>query len=1285
MKNVKLRLLSLLLTVVMTVGVFAVIPVNALGEQTRTVMLYLIGSDLEEVDGSATWNLVQAMSADYDENLDFIVMTGGSRRWKTGSEYLDGVTAIDPTYNQIWKLEGKRDGESHGVMKLLEPTGIAGFETANMSTPETLTAFIDYCYENYPADQYDLILWDHGGGFPYGFGWDERVKLPTSISMASQISSLASTKLFQDGKKFEIIDYDACLMASVEVVSCLVPYADYLIVSPESEPGYGQEYTTWLNAVRENPGMNGFELGKIVVDAFVDFYNNDYYYCDATLSVIDTKNFTDRLLDELIALDDILIKEAKNTGKKNNRYNFYDEIYSLITSYFYGYGNEILYDLGNLAGSLSVPQSEMDNCSAAQINLQRNSYTDTALRILSVLGDCDGSGDDVIYAGASELAVQKSNGYSVRGLDGEFIEADEDGYYSIEPTGLSLYVGNDHTDWAHDFANTVSKVLPYINDEKTKEFLTDRAVAVCYYSIITYIGQVVGWLSDMGEKYVSWRLVTEQTDCDGVDLYRTYIPTLIKDLVKLGEFDSYEKAEDYFSLIVAQQAKEAITNDKIDVKRIVEGDGSSSSYQVTLNNTSSQSVMYLHSSCDIEVSNYMTDEFAEYFEMIYGYDIDDIDYVFPSGVCFKGPSFDGSLDINYFYEGPDDEMSEIYKRIYSSTTTVWDVPEMRSYCFVMYDSEGNEHPAQIIFTDRSQQRAMVPLQLVYDDGECSDAFVSVVYADGNWEVIGVSLSNDDVTARTYTPMDSDRFAGAKFTTAAQFDDRYKKTVYLPISQFCDLDVTKDKWGISFGWKHTDDVEEIGYVYPSYYVEDVYGNTIDITYLFEDADTAANEGDVVYSIDSDKVSVTVGGAVESGREAKPEVSVEFDGKALEKGTDYKVVYDGSVGPGEAYVYIFGVGDYCGIAYEPYMIKCAWHTFETVSETPASCTEDGARSLLCTVCGETLDEVIPATEHKLTHFAAKTATMKEAGNVEYWKCSVCEKVFTDEKAQNEVTPESVTLEYENITGDANGDGKLNAKDVIAIMKYLVGYDADGFYAELSDMNGDGKVNSRDVLLIMRAIVEASGKVMTYSEFMAADIGDDVVIEAYVQDKQSWWNDKANVYLQNERGGYFAYEMVCSETDYEKLVPGTKIRVTGKKAMWPAVDGEIEIGSGCTFEFVEDAEHFIAEPEDVTAIIGTDGLAAKMNRRVIFKGLTVVAQDDGSAFKYKNEEKKSDDLYFKASLGDSAVDFCVEFYLRGSDTDVYKAVEALKVGDRIDVEAYLYWYEGANPHVIAVTPAE
>ena len=61
--------------------------------------------------------------------------------------------------------------------------------------------------------------------------------------------------------------------------------------------------------------------------------------------------------------------------------------------------------------------------------------------------------------------------------------------------------------------------------------------------------------------------------------------------------------------------------------------------------------------------------------------------------------------------------------------------------------------------------------------------------------------------------------------------------------------------------------------------------------------------------------------------------------------------------------------------------------------------------------------------------------------------------------------------------------------------------------------------------------------------------------------------------------------------------------------------------------------------------------------------------------------DEPNFKVKVGELEVAPVVEFYLRGQDTDVYKAVENLKVGDEVVLDGYLYWYEGANPHIIGV----
>ena len=219
------------------------------------------------------------------------------------------------------------------------------------------------------------------------------------------------------------------------------------------------------------------------------------------------------------------------------------------------------------------------------------------------------------------------------------------------------------------------------------------------------------------------------------------------------------------------------------------------------------------------------------------------------------------------------------------------------------------------------------------------------------------------------------------------------------------------------------------------------------------------------------------------------------------------------------------------------------------------------------------------------------------------------------------------------------------------------------------------------------EPAADVMTYAEYAAAEIDAAVTVECYVQAHQAWWEKEGQgvitVYAQDADGAYFLYEMKCSKEDAEKLTEGTKIRVTGFKGEW---SGEVEI-MDASFEFVDGADSFVAEAMDATALLGTDELVQHQNKKVAFKGMTVAAaNDEGAAYLYKwdGSGKEGDDLYFNVSLNDKTYTFCVESYLTGDGTDVYEAVQSWKVGDVVDLEGYLYWYEGVQPHIVAVTPA-
>ncbi len=203
-------------------------------------------------------------------------------------------------------------------------------------------------------------------------------------------------------------------------------------------------------------------------------------------------------------------------------------------------------------------------------------------------------------------------------------------------------------------------------------------------------------------------------------------------------------------------------------------------------------------------------------------------------------------------------------------------------------------------------------------------------------------------------------------------------------------------------------------------------------------------------------------------------------------------------------------------------------------------------------------------------------------------------------------------------------------------------------------------------------------TYDTFMAADVDSEVEVLMYVQAHQGWWENNGQgvmtLYGMDNYGGYFVYEAKMDEETANSIGEGTLVKVTGTKAEW---SGEIEI-IDATVEVYADQEPSVYPANDVSDLFGesqVENLAAYMNQKVTINGLEVV--------KVETKDSEYDpDLYITCTLGDVEVNLCVENYLTGPDSEVYKTASALVAGDVIDVEGFLYWYEGANPHVTSIT---
>ena len=220
-------------------------------------------------------------------------------------------------------------------------------------------------------------------------------------------------------------------------------------------------------------------------------------------------------------------------------------------------------------------------------------------------------------------------------------------------------------------------------------------------------------------------------------------------------------------------------------------------------------------------------------------------------------------------------------------------------------------------------------------------------------------------------------------------------------------------------------------------------------------------------------------------------------------------------------------------------------------------------------------------------------------------------------------------------------------------------------------------------------AQTEVMTHEEFMAAQADEAVLVEGYVQATQAWWSEAINVYMQTEEGGYYIYKLTCSEEDAAKLVPGTKIRVSGYKLIW---EGLHEINAGATFEFVE-AAPYVAEAVNMTDLLDQEGLEKYQGMFASFEGMTVEPSTDATgaeaAFLYgwdgSGEEGSDSDLYFNVSKDGQVYTFVVEYYLCDNNSAAYKAVQNLKIGDVIDLEGFVYWYSGLQLHTTSVAAAQ
>lgn len=253
---------------------------SSLDEKEATLMVYMTGSDLESSSAAATKDLQEIVESGIDlGKANVVVFTGGSPKW----------------HSDIPE-------DANAVLLLTEN----GFETVDvlkpnsMGAPENLTRFLDYAYRKYPAKTYDLILWDHGNGPVIGYCLDKQYENDT-LTLPEMRQALEQSP-FSAENKLGFIGFDACLMASAELICTVGDYAEYLISSQETEPNFGWDY----EFLKDFGKLSSKELACSAANVYLEYCESYYatkqfFHSDVTLSVVDL-SYAEQLRDSVGAL-----------------------------------------------------------------------------------------------------------------------------------------------------------------------------------------------------------------------------------------------------------------------------------------------------------------------------------------------------------------------------------------------------------------------------------------------------------------------------------------------------------------------------------------------------------------------------------------------------------------------------------------------------------------------------------------------------------------------------------------------------------------------------------------------------------------------------------------------------------------------------------------------------------------------------------------------------------------------------------------------------------------------
>jgi hypothetical protein len=291
------------------------------GEPTWTIMVYMA----DDFATSLPWeeNVDAMEAAEQAEGTNILVLVDD---YGVGDSRLLKILH-DPAAPSTSIISPELDDSS----EVIPPSG-----EVNMASADTLSAFVNFSSDRFPADRYVLILWGHGAGW-YGLCPDG-----TDLLDLVELKQAATQAASSIGSKLDMVVVDACAEATVEVMAQLHGSVDFLVAAESNIPSQGLPYTEILDSLAEDPGQSPEEFGALIVSEYVE-RSWQVSPFSATLATLN-----------LSALDGLLtsLDELSEMGVKYD-FLFHDILNDALAA-SETYGTEWYVDIGDLANNMQT-------------------------------------------------------------------------------------------------------------------------------------------------------------------------------------------------------------------------------------------------------------------------------------------------------------------------------------------------------------------------------------------------------------------------------------------------------------------------------------------------------------------------------------------------------------------------------------------------------------------------------------------------------------------------------------------------------------------------------------------------------------------------------------------------------------------------------------------------------------------------------------------------------------------------------------------------------------------